>query len=303
MHLLRNQHHFLFPDPKIDNFENYGIFDCKEKKQKGKDDMKSQSHSAAAQILTKIYNRLLFLAPQESNRQMHLGEFVDVVTDIGMKFLDFVSTPQKNSSGPRREELLSCEEKLAVILGIEKDIIYYQNSKESNTRIFDRSNDGNCCGDKLSTAKRHEIVEGNYIFIQYLNIYYNTLYIIQGIIKCDIDNYVYKHDTLISPIRSDEFDILARYLINISLWLNDTYNLPKVKVILDLETVKLSFKEIVSETIKTRSINTAINTFRFNLRPLARISKVLLLLIYFILMLLYCNMSVNLLMISLIVFY
>ena len=160
MQLIKNQHHFLFPDPKIDNLENYGILNNKEKNQKGKDDMKSQTHGAAAQILTKIHNRLLFLAPQQGSRHSNLGEIVDVVTDIGMKVIDFVSTPQKNSSGPRREELLSCQENLSKILGVDKDINDYQNSKENNLNRLDVKGNRKCCGDKLSSMARHEIVEG-----------------------------------------------------------------------------------------------------------------------------------------------
>lgn len=170
MQLIKNQHHFLFPDPKIDNLENYGILNYKEKKQKGKEDLKSQTHSHAAQILTKIHNRLLFLAPQQGNRHSNLGEIVDVVTDIGMKVIDFVSTPQKNSSGPRREELLSCQESLSNILGIDKDIYDYQNSKESSFNRVDTNGDAKCCGDKLSSTKRNEIVEGKIFYFFYFTI-------------------------------------------------------------------------------------------------------------------------------------
>ena len=57
-------------------------------------------------------------------------------------------------------------------------------------------------------------------------------------------------------------------LVNISISLNHKFCFPK-----DPECSKLTFKEILKEAYNTTSINIIIKTFRFNLRPIARITK------------------------------
>jgi len=171
MQLIKYQHHYLFPDSKIDFLDNYGILNYKEKKiQVG--NTKTFTHNAAAQILTKLHNRLLVLAPQEGSKQSHLGEVVQIATDIGLKVIDFISTPQKNLAGPRREELLICQESLTNILGIDKDINEYQHSEISISGNIIMKDDIKSFNDKLSSEEKQKIINGIYIYIYKLILFY-----------------------------------------------------------------------------------------------------------------------------------
>ena len=71
-----------------------------------------------------------------------------------------------------------------------------------------------------------------------------------------------------------------------------------------LVTLHISaYKDIISEAIKARSINVIIDTFRFNLRSVAKVSK-LSSLFMLILFLRYCSsIMLNLLMICVITIY